>query len=251
MHKRNKMSDRADYIFLEQVSSTNDYAAELLKSGKAKHLQTIRTDFQSAGKGQKGSSWESERGKNLLASIILLPEQMEADKAFFISMAASLAITDALRPLVPEVKIKWPNDIYFRKRKLGGILIENSIGHGRILSSVTGIGLNINQSRFPDHLPNPISLAQITGKSWPVETIFHSIYDSFRTRVAHLDKNLSGLKKDYTARLLGYQEFLDYSAEGEIFRARLTDVLDTGEIILVEKENKKKKFGFKEIILLL
>lgn len=106
MHKRNKMSDWADYIFLEQVSSTNDFASELLKSGKAKHLQAIRTDFQSAGKGQKGSSWESERGKNLLVSIILLPEQMEADKAFFISMAASLAITDALRPLVPEVKIK-------------------------------------------------------------------------------------------------------------------------------------------------
>lgn len=96
-------------------------------------------------------------------------------------------------------------------------------------------------------MPNPISLAQITGKSWPVETIFHSIYDSFRARVAHLDKNLSGLKKDYTARLLGYQKFLDYSAEGEIFRARLTDVLDTGEIILEQDSGKIRKYGFKQV----
>lgn len=244
------MSNWANYIFLEQVSSTNDYASELLKSGKAQHLQAIRTDFQSAGKGQKGSSWESERGKNLLVSIILLPEHLEADKAFFISMLASLAITDALLPHVPDVRIKWPNDIYVKNRKLGGILIENSIGHGKILSSVIGIGLNVNQNHFPEHLSNAISFAQITGKTWSVEIIFHAIYESFRTRLTQLNKSVYGLKKDYIARLLGYQEFLNYRTEIEIFRARITDVLDGGEIILEEKGGKIRKFGFKEITFL-
>lgn len=246
------MTYSADYIFLEQVPSTNDYAAELLKSGKAEHLQAIRTDFQSAGKGQKGSSWESERGRNLLVSIILLPEHLEADKAFFISIVASLAITDALLPFTPDIKIKWPNDIYFKNRKLGGILIENSIGNKNIISSVVGIGLNINQNRFPDYLPNPVSLAQITGKTWPVETIFNEIYRSFKTRSLQLDKNqMEGLKKDYTSRLLGYQEFLNYSAEGEIFHARLTDVLESGEIILEQDGGNTRKYGFKEVSLLL
>jgi len=245
------MTDWTDYIYLEQVSSTNDYATELLKSGKAKHLQAIRTDFQSAGKGQKGSSWESEWGKNLLFSVILLPEQLEADKAFFISVVASLAITDALHPYVPDVKIKWPNDIYYSNRKLGGILIENSIGHNRILSSVIGIGLNINQSSFPAYLPNPVSLAQISGKTWQVETIFHSIYKSFKKRIEYLEKKMfAALKEEYTARLLGYKEFLSYFTDGGIFRACIIDVRESGEIILEQDNGKTGKFGFKEVRLL-
>lgn len=245
------MSIRTNFIHLEQVSSTNDYAAELIKSRRANHLMSIRTDFQSAGKGQKGSSWESEKGKNLLVTIILLPEKLEAARAFYISTVTALAITDPFLPEIPELHIKWPNDIYFRFRKLGGILIENTIGDNKVFSSLVGIGLNINQTNFPAQLPNPVSLALITGKEWQIDFVFRQIYESFVSRFSMLEKGmLSELMQDYHSRLLGYNKVLHYKTADRCFDARLISVLESGEIVLEHSDGTREKYGFKEVSLL-
>ncbi|MDE6431375.1 MAG: biotin--[acetyl-CoA-carboxylase] ligase, partial [Duncaniella sp.] len=116
---------------------------------------------QTAGRGQRGNSWESAPGKNITMSILLRPEGLHPSRQFVISRAVSLAITGVLRRYMPAsaVRVKWPNDIYVDDRKICGILIENVISSASIRQSVVGIGINVNQRRFLSDAPNPVSMA--------------------------------------------------------------------------------------------
>ena len=123
-------------------------APSYLGSGEFTEGTVIYADHQSAGKGQPGNRWESEKGKNLLFSVILCPQSVSPEDQFLISMSLSLGICDFLDNHIREAKIKWPNDILARGKKIAGILIEASPDHG---AAVVGIGLNVNWREIPEH----------------------------------------------------------------------------------------------------
>jgi len=156
-------------IALDKVESTNSYFSDLLKKSKSPEGSIVSALYQSHGKGQGSNSWESEQGKNLLISLVLYPNDLPLDKHFLLSKAISLGLVDYMSAKTNHIKIKWPNDIYFKNKKLAGILIENVIKGNAITQSIVGIGLNLNQIVFTSDAPNPVSLKQITGKNYLIE----------------------------------------------------------------------------------
>ena len=153
-------------MFIAETDSTNTLLRQHFLDRE--DLFTLYTDFQTAGRGQQGNGWESEKGKNLLFSTLLRDWQIPLERLFLLNQAVSLALYQAVLPTLPDdlqpyLTIKWPNDLYFKDRKLAGILIENLWQANRLHRSIAGIGLNVNQTRFLSSAPNPISLCQITG----------------------------------------------------------------------------------------
>lgn len=180
------MTENYKLISLPEVDSTNSYARSL-NQDKTQPL-VITTDCQMAGRGQRGNIWESEPCKNLTFSLVVYPLWLLPARQFELSMLVSIAIVNAIRPMVPDshlLKIKWPNDIYYGDSKLSGILIENSIGAASIEKSIIGIGLNVNQTRFISDAPNPISLTQIIG----VELSLSQILDMVVTNILDIMEN--------------------------------------------------------------
>ena len=238
----------SDIVFCKNAGSTNSYASGLIKSGHVSEGTLIYTNFQSAGRGQKGSTWESEDGKNLLFSVILYPSMVSPADQFIISIFISLGICDFLKPLAPGCKIKWPNDIYSGDDKIAGILIENSITVNTIINSIAGIGMNINQEEFPEEIPNPVSLKILTG-------IEHDTGLCLQKMAACLDRRykqvISGdwneLRNEYISYLYRLnQRSLFKSAHG-IFEGRILTIADSGCIVIETSKGEIREFAFREI----
>ena len=165
-------------IELSEIDSTNMYAMEQIHAQKALSGSVYQTDFQTNGKGQHGRIWESHRGENLLCTYVLELNALKQGKNWVPSEQLGLSAAVALGAQAffmefsgEETKIKKPNDIYWRDRKAGGILIENIVRGTDWTWTVIGIGLNINQTRFSNEAGNPVSLKQITGKDWDIKTM--------------------------------------------------------------------------------
>lgn len=141
------------------------------------HKEIWAARYQSAGKGQKGNSWSSAAGQNLTFTLLLRHNNFDARRQFLLSQAVSLGVCEFLRKEGAATRIKWPNDIYAGQRKICGILIRHTVSGGMLSDSVVGIGLNINQTEFPATVPNPVSLAQITGRQYDVEALLPSLAD--------------------------------------------------------------------------
>ncbi|MBP1664245.1 MAG: biotin/acetyl-CoA-carboxylase ligase, partial [Bacteroidetes bacterium] len=150
-------------FYIESTSSTNLLLQQMMRQEDLPEGYIVYTGFQTAGKGQTGNSWESEPNKNLLFSVLLRPRSIKADKQFILSQITGLAVKKVLDKFTGDISIKWPNDIYWKEKKIGGILIENSLIRDCINTCVIGIGLNVNQEKFLSDAPNPVSLKQITG----------------------------------------------------------------------------------------
>ncbi len=145
---------------LEEVDSTNTYVAKNV--AELESATIVTTDNQTAGRGQRGNSWESEPGMNLTFTMLMRPEKFAAIRQFSLSEAVAVAIVDVIgEELEIFTEIKWPNDIYWRDNKLAGILIEHAVMGSEIMHTIIGVGLNVNQTKFLSDAPNPISLRQI------------------------------------------------------------------------------------------
>jgi BirA family biotin operon repressor/biotin-[acetyl-CoA-carboxylase] ligase len=162
-------------IELSTIDSTNIYAMAQIKAGLAKSGSCFRADYQTHGKGQHGRVWESSKGQNILCSYILELKKLDALKKWTPTdqIGFSAAIALGIRSFFDtytngDTKIKRPNDIYWRDRKAGGILIENLLKGTEWTWTVIGIGININQTEFSPEAPNPVSLKQITGLDWDI-----------------------------------------------------------------------------------
>ncbi len=199
-------------------------------------------DYQTAGRGQGSNRWESERGKNLLFSLLIHPEGVPANKQFFISMAVSLAIIEALGQHIGDLSIKWPNDIYWRNGKIGGILIEHTLYGQMIRDSIIGVGLNINQRTFHSDAPNPVSLWQICEHETDREQLLQDILRYFEKYLAEQD-----LKEQYFLQLYRRKGFHPYADGQGAFMAEIVDVEDDGHLLLRDESGRVRRYAFKEV----
>lgn len=169
-------------IRLEEVGSTNDYAAA--HASELDQMTMILAHRQTSGRGQRGNSWESEPGKNLTFTLFFKPLNMLPREQFAISEAAALGIADYLRRRGIDAKVKWPNDIYAGNRKIAGILIEHSVSTVSIDHSRIGIGLNVNQTEFRSDAPNPVSMSMITGAGYDLDREIEAVGDFLGDKLA-------------------------------------------------------------------
>ena len=180
----------------------------------------ILAQRQTAGRGQRGHTWESALGENLTFSLLLEPQFLPPSEQFLISECVALGVCDALLHYGIEAQIKWTNDIYIGDRKLAGILIEHKLQGSALARTVAGIGLNVNQKAFSDDLPNPISMAQATGREFDREEVLQTVATSLMARYEQLrDGCAVELQADYHQRLyrLG-QEHCYALPDGSRFR---------------------------------
>lgn len=236
-------------IALEQTHSTSSYLQSLSNEPQPlTEFTTATAAFQTAGKGQRGNSWESERGKNLLFSFILYPHFLEVKKQFMLSKAIAIAIRQTLAMHAEGFTIKWPNDVYWNDKKICGTLIENDLQAGRIVKSIVGIGININQQTFQSPAPNPVSLFNITGSEHQPAPILQTIM----AQTAHYygilksgdEATINTLYSLFLYRKAGFHPYSD--AEGR-FEARIVEVLPQGTLVLEDRAGKHRNYMFKEV----
>jgi BirA family transcriptional regulator, biotin operon repressor / biotin---[acetyl-CoA-carboxylase] ligase len=234
---------------INQVDSTNNYAAVQLLTKRLPEGVVFVAGCQTGGRGQSSNSWESQQGKNLTFSIVLYPEMIRIERQFEVSKAISLGIADFLKDHIKHVKIKWPNDIYVGRRKIAGILIENSIRNGKYATCIVGIGLNINQDIFVSDAPNPVSLSLLTGETYDLDLLLESLLAKIDSRYKQLiSGNTEILDKDYLSNLFRYQEWANYIAEEGKFEGKITGVDEFGRLLIQNKQQATLTFQFKEVI---
>lgn len=237
-------------IKLDSTGSTNSYLA-----GRAidlPHATVVSTYNQTAGRGQRGNSWESEPDKNLSFSVLLRPKNIIARQQFYLSEAVSIAIVNTLKRHIPnqKVAIKWPNDIYVNDMKICGILIENTLSGYNITQSIVGVGLNINQLKFLSDAPNPISLIHFTNTEKPLDSILDEVTDEIIATFDHYDttQQFDALHNRYLSMLWRKDGVYPYSTpDGSKFMASITDVAPDGIITLHDTNNNTRSFAFKEV----
>lgn len=227
-----------EIIHIAETDSTNRWLRERGGEGD----MVVVADYQTAGKGQGTNSWESERGKNLLFSVLCHPQRIPANRQFHISMAVSLAIADALGEHIGDVSIKWPNDIYWRNAKICGILIENRLLGQTIRDSIIGVGVNVNQRQFHSNAPNPVSLWQIHGHETDRELLLQSILDKFTLYI-----NKKEIKTQYLHQLYRRKGFHPYADKEGSFMAEIVDVEDDGHLLLCDDNGQQRRYAFKEV----
>lgn len=240
--------DRA-FIFLDSIDSTNNYAANLLKSAKPPEGTVITALEQTEGRGQRGSQWQSAKGDNLLCSIIVYPSFLRSDESFLLSQIASLAVKDTIEEFVPyDVWIKWPNDILVSGMKTSGILIEFNWSLQNIQSAIIGIGINANQKDF-DH-PAASSVIHFSGQYNSPQQLLEVLIRHFDRRYEQLRSRFyTYIRNEYLSCLFGRDAFYPYLFLGKPVSARVTDVEHSGKLILEEASGDIIKADFKEISL--
>jgi len=237
-------------IVLHSVSSTNAYAADLIAKGQASDGLVIRAIEQTAGKGQDDRGWESEPGKNLTISIVFKPAGLMPVKQFMLNKIASLAVYEFLTAKLndAEIFIKWPNDVYIGNKKAAGILINNTIAGNEICWSVTGIGININQTRFLSNAPNPVSLKQFTGITYNLDNCLVELcacYDFWIRNLLNRNYNLIDHKYLQVLYRLNVQTGFIY--QGQCINAMIAGVGEFGHLILKLPDGSELICDLKEI----
>jgi BirA family biotin operon repressor/biotin-[acetyl-CoA-carboxylase] ligase len=235
-------------IFRESLPSTNTYITKLLRDENLPEGTVVYTNYQSAGRGQPGNSWESEGGKNLLISLLIFPSMIKPVNQFIISMAISLGICDFLNRHIPGCTIKWPNDIYVNNDKIAGILIENSIMGESIEYSVAGIGLNVNQDKFLSNAPNPVSMKLVTGTDFDLTTCLSQLLSDLDKRYKHIiSENSDQIRNEYVSKLYRLNKWFDFRDSNGVFEGRILTVTDTGRLQLEKKSGNRDEYSFKEV----
>jgi BirA family transcriptional regulator, biotin operon repressor / biotin---[acetyl-CoA-carboxylase] ligase len=238
----------SNILFFKNLPSTNTHIAGILKNKDLPEGTIVYTNYQLAGRGYSGNSWESEDDKNLLFSFLLRPSFIKPADQFYISMTISLGICDFLIRFIPDCNIKWPNDIYVKNDKIAGILIESSIIGEQIESTIAGIGLNINQDKFSDSLPNPVSLNMLTGTTYDRNGCLTQLGKDLDKRYKQLIAgNMGHIKQEYINRLYRLNKWSDYKDSTGLFTGRIVTVNDSGQIVIERKNAKIKEYSFKEI----
>ncbi len=252
-YESSKMINEQKFKIID--STNNEAQRQLTAENPPREDFVIRAEFQTDGRGQRGHTWEAQNAENLTFSYVFFPERLEVQNQFQLSEAAALSVAEFLeKNSVPEVSIKWPNDVYAGgMKKVCGMLIENTLSGHYIKSSIIGIGINVNQSLWRENLPNPVSMTNLTGKFYNLDEKFYEIVSILRRRLSELKKeNFPALKAEYMKKLLGLNRTLIYSSEGKIFKGVIKDVDSHGYItIFNENTNEEKTYDFNQVNLII
>ena len=239
-------------LSIAETTSTNHCLNELCKTQHIAEFTCVQTPFQTAGRGQQGNSWESERDKNLLFSLVLYPTFIEARQGFILSEIVALSIREELSTYTPDIYIKWPNDIYWQDKKICGILIENILQGKNIDQCIVGCGININQETFRSDAPNPVSLLQITDQ----ETDRQEILDGIMHRIQHYYKLLQeqpqtaqpAIHAAYMDALYRREGFYPFADKNGLFQGQIARIEPDGHLVITEEESgMERTYMFKEV----
>ncbi|PID88094.1 MAG: biotin--[acetyl-CoA-carboxylase] ligase [Bacteroidia bacterium] len=238
-------------IHKDQLDSTNEEAKKLLSQGNILENTIIWAEDQSAGRGQQGNVWHNAKGKNLTFSLVWHPENIFPSEQFYISKAISLGILTCLDELSRDFSVKWPNDIYWKNKKVCGILIENTIHRQRIKYSVIGVGLNVNEIDFPDYLPQAVSIAEITEGLLNRQGLLSRLMTAFdQMYLALNERDFKYLDKAYHERLYLKDKKSQFQTGGQTLRGCIRGTMPDGRLILEPENGNLLLFDFKEIVFL-
>jgi BirA family biotin operon repressor/biotin-[acetyl-CoA-carboxylase] ligase len=240
------------YIHLNDVDSTNNYVANLVRSGSILSGTVVSADFQYNGRGQRATNWQSLKNQNALFSLFLKWNTFLATQQFQISMIAALSVVKSLEQIgLQKVEIKWPNDIFVDQHKIAGILIENDINGNQISTSIIGIGLNVNQVAF-DAAMRATSLKLETGQVSDVQTVISKIVQNIMNMLEEFQKHenrMHELKKMYLSKLLGYQKkmhVLNLKTQSKS-SIKTLDITQMGQLLASDEQNQLHIFDIKDI----
>jgi len=239
-------------IKLDAIDSTNTYLRQLSIQENLADFTVVIAALQTAGKGQMGTKWNAEKGKNLTFSVFKKISCLETHEGFYISMATSLAIYNALKYFnIPKLVIKWPNDILSENQKICGILIENVIQSSKMTAAIIGIGLNVNQTNFEVGL-NASSLKKITGTHYDLDEVMLQITAQLQ-KYAHLitERAFDILKEEYESLLFRKNKPSTFKApNGELFMGFIQGIAEDGKLQILLEDEILKAFDLKEIKLM-
>jgi BirA family transcriptional regulator, biotin operon repressor / biotin---[acetyl-CoA-carboxylase] ligase len=238
------------FIILPTVDSTNNYAMQQVQAGLAVHGATWFAREQTAGKGQRGKSWLTTPNQNLLLSTVIQPSLVTSQQ-FLLSATAALACYDFYKNYaVDEISIKWPNDLYWRDRKAGGLLIENVFRGPDWLYAIVGIGININQVQFDPVLPNPVSLKQITGKDYDVVALAHELCQRLEQRYQQLQQQpTNSLLQQYQQVVYKMNQPVTLKKGNIVFETTIRGVSPTGDLLTRDVIERNFRFGEVEFLI--
>ena len=243
-----QLPDNFIHFHFPVTDSTMSRLRDPALSSRKEDFVLVTADYQTAGHGQRGTSWEAEAGKNLLFGFLCHPTFVLPDTQFRLSEALALAVAGAVGVMVEDVAVKWPNDIYWRNRKICGMLLEHDLCAGRIASTFTGVGLNVNQRYFMSDAPNPASLYQILGHEVCREALLADILQRFLRHYRSLQNGgAAALDAAYAASLYRRTGYHPYSDAGGAFRAVFQAVLPDGRLLLRDERGKLRVYAFKEL----
>ena len=238
-------------IKLDAIDSTNDFLKALASQDELDNFTVVTAENQTIGKGQMGSKWQSESGKNLIMSALVKDFLYDTEQVFNLSIIVSLAVIETLKSFdIPNLCIKWPNDIMSYNKKIGGILIENTLkSDGRIVS-VVGLGLNVNQTNFTE-LPHASSLAVITGNTFDRDILPALIIQKIEGKIGLWETNSASSWTQYFNSLFKKGVPMPFkNVSGQNFMGIIQGVSSIGKIQILLEDDSVSEFDIKEIQML-
>ncbi len=235
-----------NFIILEKVDSTNNYAMGLVQKGAANSGDAVYAIEQTTGKGRRGKRWESLHAQNITLTVLSEMQWLPVPSQFQLSVAVALACHDFLsRYTQNQINIKWPNDIFINDRKAGGILIENVIKGHLWQWAIIGIGLNINQEIF-ETTSNAISLKQLTGKSFEIKELAKELHKNVLSKISDLKNgDYNKMLEYYNKNLFARDKKVKLKNGNIIFETTIQRISSSGE--LITKDVMERSFGFDEV----
>ena len=239
-------------IKLDAIDSTNSYLRQLSVTEAIEDFTVAVANHQTKGRGQMGTQWSSQASKNLMVSVFKDVSFLNLEHHFFISIAVSLSILEALESFnIKNLKVKWPNDILSENKKIGGILIENVIKQAKINATIIGFGVNVNQTEF-DHLPQAASMRLISGRIYELEEVLQTILVKLEQYFKILEqKQFEILKTAYENQLFRKDKPSTFrDTDGHLFSGYIKGVSNSGNLLIMVEDDIIKEFGLKAVTLL-
>ena len=249
--KRYLLFSVMNIIKLGAITSTNDYLKELTAGRYVDNFTIVSAEEQTAGRGQMGTGWSAQPGKNLTFSILIRDLITEIQSIFYLNAAVAVSITAALQQTrIDDISIKWPNDILAGNKKLGGILIENNIRANGEIFSIVGIGLNVNQTDFSG-LPKATSIALLTGNAVDKEMILTTTAENLRRNVSALLNNGAELIwESYLGQLYKKNKPMMFEKDDQKFMGIIKGVSKNGNLCVQHEDDRLAEYAVKEIQML-
>lgn len=239
-------------IKLDAIDSTNDFLKGLSNDISIKNYTIVTAETQTNGRGQMGAKWYSESGKNLICSVLVKNILNNINEIFNLNVAISIALCNALKDFnIPDVSIKWPNDIMSDNKKVAGILIENLIKSDNSIFSIIGFGLNVNQTNF-ENLPNASSLKNILQQDFDRNEILVKIIESIKANIEILqNNNAEQLWQTYNDNIFKKSKLMPFENKTQQkFMGIIQNVAHSGKLVLLLEDDIIQEFDIKEITMI-